>query len=58
MYSFPLTSTEVGHFSGKHVRWFMVMYNVQFKIYVYVLVSINDHGNELPYSINYGEFLD
>jgi len=59
MYFFPLTSTEVDHFSAKHVGRFMVMYNLQFYIiYVHVLVSINDHGNELSDSINCREFLD
>jgi len=36
----------------------MVKYNLQFyKMYVHVLVSMNDHGNELSDSINYREFL-
>ena len=59
MYFFPLTSTEVGHFSTKHVGGFMVTYNLQFhEIYVHVLVTIDDQRKELSDSINYREFLD
>jgi hypothetical protein len=54
-----MTSSEVGNFSLKHEGGFMVMYKLQFhKIYVHVLVTIGDYGNERSHLMQYREFLD